>query len=69
MLLGFVVAKLLDTLLSKLLAKSRDSGSPDGGCRPELPLSRVGIQVSVSTLIGKIAYWFVLLVFLVSAGR
>ena len=32
-------------------------------------LARVGIQVPISTLIGKIVYWFVLLVFLVSAAQ
>lgn len=32
-------------------------------------LARVGIQVPVSTLVGKIVYWFVLLVFLVSAAE
>jgi small-conductance mechanosensitive channel len=31
-------------------------------------MARIGIQVPVSTLIGKIVYWFVLLVFLVSAA-
>src|SRR5471032_1796360 len=49
-LLGFVVAKLLDTLLSKLLG-------------------RAGLQVPISTLIGKIVYWFILLIFLVSAAE
>ncbi|MER8124642.1 mechanosensitive ion channel family protein, partial [Acinetobacter baumannii] len=32
-------------------------------------LGRVGIQVPISTLIGKIVYWFVLLIFLVSAAE
>lgn len=32
-------------------------------------LARAGIQASVSTLIGKIVYWFVLLIFLVSAAE
>jgi len=32
-------------------------------------LSRAGLQVPVSTLIGKIIYWFVLLIFLVSAAE
>jgi small-conductance mechanosensitive channel len=67
-LLGFVVAKLLDTLLSKLLAKLGLDRLMAGAGLTKL-LSRVGIQVSVSTLIGKIAYWFVLLVFLVSAAE
>jgi len=32
-------------------------------------LGRGGIQVPISTLIGKIVYWFVLLIFLVSAAE
>ena len=67
-LLGFVVAKLLDTLLSKLLAKLGLDRLMAGAGLTKL-LSRVGIQVSVSTLIGKIVYWFVLLIFLVSAAE
>ena len=67
-LLGFVVAKLLDTLLSKLLAKlGRDRLMAGTGVNKML--CRVGIQVPVSTLIGKIVYWFVLLIFLVSAAE
>ncbi|QRY77048.1 mechanosensitive ion channel [Pseudomonas sp. PDNC002] len=65
-LLGFVVAKLLDALLSKLLAKLGLDRLMGGTGLTKL-LSRAGIQVPVSTLIGKIMYWFVLLVFLVSA--
>jgi hypothetical protein len=65
-LLGFVLAKLLDTLLSKVLAKIGLDRLMAGTGLTKL-LARVGIQVSVSTLIGKIIYWFVLLVFLVSA--
>ena len=67
-LLGFVVAKLLDTLLSKLLAKFGLDRLMAGAGLTKL-LARIGIQVSVSTLIGKIVYWFVLLVFLVSAAE
>lgn len=67
-LLGFVVAKLLDALLSKLLAKLGLDRLMVGAGLTKL-LSRVGIQVPVSTLIGKIVYWFVLLVFLVSAAE
>lgn len=67
-LLGFVVAKLLDTLLSKLLAKLGLDRLMAGAGLTKL-LSRVGIQVSVSTLVGKIVYWFVLLIFLVSAAE
>lgn len=67
-LLGFVVAKLLDTLLSKLLNKVGLDRLMAGTGLTKM-LSRVGIQVSVSTLIGKIVYWFVLLIFLVSAAE
>jgi small-conductance mechanosensitive channel len=65
-LLGFVLAKLLDTLLSKVLAKIGLDRLMAGTGLTKL-LARVGIQVPVSTLIGKIIYWFVLLVFVVSA--
>ncbi|HWV11216.1 MULTISPECIES: mechanosensitive ion channel family protein [unclassified Pseudomonas] len=67
-LLGFVVAKLLDTLLSKLLGKLGLDRLMAGTGLTKL-LSRAGIQVPVSTLIGKIIYWFVLLIFLVSAAE
>ncbi|WP_041770346.1 mechanosensitive ion channel domain-containing protein [Metapseudomonas resinovorans] len=67
-LLGFVVAKLLDTLLSKLLAKVGLDRLMAGTGLTKM-LSRAGIQVPVSTLIGKIVYWFVLLIFLVSAAE
>lgn len=67
-LLGFVVAKLLDTLLSKLLAKLGLDRLMVGTGLNKL-LARVGIQVPISTLIGKIVYWFVLLVFMVSAAE
>lgn len=67
-LLGFVVAKLLDTLLSKLLGKVGLDRLMAGTGLTKL-LSRAGIQVPVSTLIGKIIYWFVLLIFLVSAAE
>lgn len=71
-LLGFVIAKLLDALLSKLLAKLLAKLGLDrlmGGTGLTKLLARVGIQVPVSTLVGKIVYWFVLLVFLVSAAE
>lgn len=67
-LLGFVVAKLLDTLLSKLLGKLGLDRLMAGTGLTKL-LGRAGIQVPVSTLIGKIVYWFVLLIFLVSAAE
>src|SRR3989344_179112 len=66
-LLGFVVAKLLDTLLSKLLGKVGLDRLMAGTGLTKL-IGRAGIQVPVSALIGKIVYWFVLLVFLVSAA-
>lgn len=65
---GFLVAKLLDTLLSKLLAKVGLDRLVAGTGVTKL-LGRVGIRVPISTLIGKIVYWFVLLVFLVSAAE
>lgn len=67
-LLGFVVAKLLDTLLSKVLAKLGLDRLMAGTGLTKL-LARAGIRVPVSTLIGKIVYWFVLLIFLVSAAE
>lgn len=68
LLLGFVVAKFLDTLLSKLLGKIGLDRLMAGTGLTKL-LSRAGIQVPVSTLIGKIIYWFVLLIFLVTAAE
>lgn len=65
---GFLVAKLLDTLLSKLLAKVGLDRLVAGTGVTKL-LGRVGIRVPISTLIGKIIYWFVLLIFLVSAAE
>ncbi len=67
-LVGFVVAKLLDTLLSKLLAKLGLDRLMAGTGLTKL-LARVGIRAPVSTLIGKIIYWFVLLIFLVTAAE
>ncbi|MCC6075527.1 mechanosensitive ion channel domain-containing protein [Pseudomonas sp. GCM10022188] len=67
-LLGFVVAKLLDTLLSKLLAKLGLDRLMTGAGLTRL-LERGGIHAPVSTLVGKVVYWFVLLVFLVSAAE
>ncbi|MET1077744.1 MAG: mechanosensitive ion channel domain-containing protein [Pseudomonas sp.] len=67
-LLGFVVAKLLDTLISKLLGKVGLDRLMAGTGLTKL-LGRAGIQVPVSTLIGKIIYWFILLIFLVSAAE
>ncbi len=65
---GFVVAKLLDTLLSKVLAKVGVDRLVAGTGVTKL-LGRAGIRLPVSALIGKIVYWFVLLIFLVSAAE
>jgi small-conductance mechanosensitive channel len=62
------VAKLLDTLLSKLLAKLGLDRLMGGTGLTKL-ISRAGVQVPISTLIGKIVYWFELLIFLVSAAE
>ncbi|RMR58897.1 Cytoplasmic membrane protein CmpX [Pseudomonas syringae pv. apii] len=67
-LLGFVVAKLLDALLSKLLAKL-GLDRLVGGTGLTKIIGRAGVKVPVSTLIGKVVYWFVLLIFLVSAAE
>ncbi|PBP92377.1 transporter [Pseudomonas syringae] len=67
-LLGFVVAKLLDSLLSKLLAKL-GLDRLVGGTGLTKIIGRAGVKVPVSTLIGKVVYWFVLLIFLVSAAE
>lgn len=65
-IVGFVVARLLDALLSKLLAKLGLDRLTQGTGLNKI-MARVGVKVPMSTLIGKIIYWFVLLVFLVSA--
>jgi len=65
---GFVVAKLLDTLLSKVLAKVGVDRLVAGAGVTKL-LGRAGIRLPISALIGKIVYWFVLLIFLVSAAE
>ena len=67
-LLGFVAAKLLDTLLSKVLAKVGVDRLMAGTGLTKL-LGRAGIRIPVSALIGKVVYWFVLLIFLVSAAE
>ena len=67
-ILGFLVAKLLDTLLSKLLAKIGLDRLMSGTGLTKL-LSRSGIKAQVSTLIGIFVYWFVLLIFLISAAE
>lgn len=67
-LLGFLVAKLLDALLSRVLAKLGLDRLMAGTGLTKL-MGRVGIRVPISTLVGKIVYWFVLLVFFVSAAE
>ena len=66
--IGFIVAKLLDALLSKVLAKIGLDRLVAGTGVNKL-LGRAGIRAPASALIGKIVYWFVLLVFLVSAAE
>ncbi len=66
--IGFVVAKLLDTLLSKVLAKIGLDRLVAGTGATKL-LGRAGIRMPISVLLGKIVYWFVLLIFLVSAAE
>jgi small-conductance mechanosensitive channel len=66
--IGFMVAKLLDTLLSKVLAKVGLDRLVAGTGVTKL-LGRAGIRVPISALIGNIVYWFVLLIFLVSAAE
>lgn len=67
-LLGFVVAKLLDALLSKLLAKLGMDRLMEGTGMTKLA-ARIGIRIPISALIGKIIYWFIVLIFLVSAAE
>jgi len=66
--IGFVVAKLLDALLSKGLAKIGLDRLVAGTGTTKL-LGRAGIRAPISTLIGRVVYWFVLLIFLVSAAE
>jgi len=67
-ILGFFFAKLLDHPLSRLLAKLGLDRLMTGTGLTKM-LARVGIKIPVSTLIGRIVYWFILLVFLVSAAE
>lgn len=66
--IGFVVAKVLDALLSKGLAKIGLDRLVTGTGTTKL-LGRAGIRAPISILIGKVVYWFVLLIFLVSAAE
>lgn len=67
-LLGFLVAKVVDTLLSKGLARVGLDRLMSGAGVAKL-LSRVGILMPVSALVGKILYWFIVLMFVVSASE
>ncbi|MEH6566725.1 MAG: mechanosensitive ion channel domain-containing protein [Halopseudomonas sp.] len=67
-LLGFVVAKVVDAVLSKGLAKL-GLDRLMGGAGVNKMLARVGITSSVSAIIGKVVYWFVVLTFIVSAAE
>jgi small-conductance mechanosensitive channel len=67
-LAGFAVAKILDTVLSKVLAKlGLDRVLAGAGVTKQL--AKIGIRMPVTSLIGRVVYWFVLLVFLVSAAE
>lgn len=65
-LLGFLAARLLDALVSRLLARLGLDRLMQGTGLTRL-LSRAGVQVPLSAVIGKVLYWFVLLVFVVTA--
>lgn len=67
-LLGLIVAKVVDAVLSKGLAKVGLDRLMSGTGVNKM-LARVGIDSSVSALTGKIAYWFILLTFVVSASE
>lgn len=66
--LGFVIAKVIDAVLGKGLAKL-GLDRLMGGAGVNKMLARIGITAPVSTIIGKIAYWFVVLTFIVSAAE
>ncbi len=65
-IIGFLVARLLDALLSRLLAKLGLDRLMQGTGINKI-MARAGIRIPVSALVGKVVYWFVLLVFLVTA--
>ncbi|AQZ95815.1 mechanosensitive ion channel domain-containing protein [Halopseudomonas phragmitis] len=67
-LLGFVVAKIVDTILSKGLAKLGLDRLMTGAGVTKM-LGRVGIRAPVSAVVGKIVYWFIVLTFVVSAAE
>jgi hypothetical protein len=55
-LLGFVIAKVVDTLLSKGLAKLGLDRLMTGAGVNKL-LKRIGINAPMSTVVGKVVYW------------
>ncbi|MEH6389327.1 MULTISPECIES: mechanosensitive ion channel domain-containing protein [Pseudomonas] len=67
-LLGFVIAKVVDALLSKGLAKLGLDRLMTGAGVTKL-LGRIGISSPVSSVVGKIVYWFIVLTFVVSAAE
>ena len=66
--LGFLVAKLIDAVLSKGLAKLGLDRLLAGVGVNKL-LARSGITIAPSALIGKVVYWFIVLTFLISAAE
>lgn len=67
-LLGFVIARIIDAVLSKGLAKLGLDRLMTGAGVTKM-LSRIGIASPVSAVIGKIIYWFIILTFVVSAAE
>ena len=67
-LLGFVIARIVDAVLSKGLAKLGLDRLMTGAGVTKM-LSRIGIASPVSAVIGKIIYWFIILTFVVSAAE
>ncbi|WGK63176.1 mechanosensitive ion channel [Halopseudomonas sp. SMJS2] len=67
-LLGFVIARIVDTVLSKGLAKLGLDRLMTGAGVTKM-LGRIGIASPVSAVIGKIIYWFIILTFVVSAAE
>ncbi|WP_193076074.1 mechanosensitive ion channel family protein [Pseudomonas sp. FME51] len=67
-LLGFVIARIIDAILSKGLAKLGLDRLMTGAGVTKM-LGRIGIASPVSAVIGKIVYWFIILTFVVSAAE
>lgn len=66
--LGLLIANILNAVVSKLLAKLGVDRLLAGTGLTKI-LERGGIRLPISVVAGKIIYWFVLLVFLVSAAE